>query len=58
MWDLIVSVPDHCLSFYFEPERLTEESRLFISLKTKSTPCKSSMQKKLTAMHQNLPQTI
>ena len=19
MWDLIVSVPDHCLSFYFEP---------------------------------------
>ena len=29
-----------------EPERLTEESRLFISLKTKSTPCKTSMQKK------------
>ena len=20
MWDLIVSVPDHCLSFYFNPE--------------------------------------
>ena len=20
MWDLIVSVPDHCLSFYFEPQ--------------------------------------
>ena len=20
MWDLIVSVPDHCLSFYFEPD--------------------------------------
>ena len=19
MWDLIVSVPDHCLSFYFDP---------------------------------------
>ena len=19
MWDLIVSVPDHCLSFYFKP---------------------------------------
>ena len=19
MWDLIVSVPDHCLSFYFSP---------------------------------------
>ena len=22
MWDLIVSVPDHCLSFYFSGERL------------------------------------
>ena len=22
MWDLIVSVPDHCLSFYFENMRL------------------------------------
>ena len=22
MWDLIVSIPDHCLSFYFRPERL------------------------------------
>ena len=21
MWDLIVSVPDHCLSFYFEYSR-------------------------------------
>ena len=21
MWDLIVSVPDHCLSFYFEKKR-------------------------------------
>ena len=21
MWDLIVSVPDHCLSFYFEPSQ-------------------------------------
>ena len=29
MWDLIVSVPDHCLSFYFTPtvvkEFLTED---------------------------------
>ena len=23
MWDLIVSVPDHCLSFYFTQEVLT-----------------------------------
>ena len=22
MWDLIVSVPDHCLSFYFEFEKM------------------------------------
>ena len=22
MWDLIVSVPDHCLSFYFEKNAL------------------------------------
>ena len=22
MWDLIVSVPDHCLSFYFEIKRI------------------------------------
>ena len=22
MWDLIVSVPDHCLSFYFEDTRI------------------------------------
>ena len=21
MWDLIVSVPDHCLSFYFSPDK-------------------------------------
>ena len=23
MWDLIVSVPDHCLSFYFRPYTVT-----------------------------------
>ena len=22
MWDLIVSVPDHCLSFYFDRKKL------------------------------------
>ena len=26
MWDLIVSVPDHCLSFYFVPELLLKLS--------------------------------
>ena len=25
MWDLIVSVPDHCLSFYFEAAGVTGE---------------------------------
>ena len=24
MWDLIVSVPDHCLSFYLREERIPE----------------------------------
>ena len=26
MWDLIVLVPDHCLSFYFVPEPLLKLS--------------------------------
>ena len=26
MWDLIVSVPDHCLSFYLEQELVLQES--------------------------------
>ena len=26
MWDLIVSVPDHCLSFYFTPEKVRKAS--------------------------------
>ena len=25
MWDLIVSVPDHCLSFYFPTSELNEQ---------------------------------
>ena len=25
MWDLIVSVPDHCLSFYFVANLMTNE---------------------------------
>ena len=28
MWDLIVSVPDHCLSFYFEPDNVFEYCKL------------------------------
>ena len=24
MWDLIVSVPDHCLSFYFDLEKMND----------------------------------
>ena len=31
MWDLIVSVPDHCLSFYFSSS-LTSLSKLVESL--------------------------
>ena len=25
IWDLIVSVPDHCLSFYFSPSGVTRQ---------------------------------
>ena len=28
MWDLIVSVPDHCLSFYFRTKGNTLESEI------------------------------
>ena len=31
MWDLIVSVPDHCLSFYFSDNRQTEHSGLLLN---------------------------
>ena len=27
MWDLIVSVPDHCLSFYFSSEQLLSPAK-------------------------------
>ena len=30
MWDLIVSVPDHCLSFYFVVENISILSLIFI----------------------------
>ena len=30
MWDLIVSVPDHCLSFYFESEVLISDKYFVI----------------------------
>ena len=29
MWDLIVSVPDHCLSFYFKSKQNSLENRTF-----------------------------
>ena len=38
MWDLIVSVPDHCLAFYFDP--LTKENNDGISShRTNQTNC-------------------
>ena len=33
MWDLIVSVPDHCLSFYFDAKSV---SNLTLNLETNS----------------------
>ena len=32
MWDLIVSVPDHCLSFYFEIDTVSPNSLYAFSL--------------------------
>ena len=31
MWDLIVSVPDHCLSFYFSPYFITDTMNWFLT---------------------------
>ena len=32
MWNLIVSVPDHCLSFYFTPFTTTRQEFIFIKM--------------------------
>ena len=32
MWDLIVSVPDHCLSFYFESSFVVSGAKLWNTL--------------------------
>ena len=34
IWDLIVSVPDHCLSFYFvyEPQQISDHSKAMLLL--------------------------
>ena len=32
MWDLIVSVPDHCLSFYFDPRDILVSEHAFLSV--------------------------
>ena len=34
MWDLIVSVPDHCLSFYFNADRIVRNDRSHPRLST------------------------
>ena len=31
MWDLIVSVPDHCLSFYFSPNFIADTMNWFLT---------------------------
>ena len=50
MWDLIVSVPDHCLSFYFSSRIITENfynicSRIFFFLTFSSFATKFSDRK-------------
>ena len=32
MWDLIVSVPDHCLYFYFDPFLVATQCRMECSI--------------------------
>ena len=32
MWDLIVSVPDHCLSFYFERKMKVDDKNTVMCL--------------------------
>ena len=38
MWDLIVSVPDHCLSFYFVLESFSRKQQQMSSAVSKITP--------------------
>ena len=40
MWDLIVSVPDHCLSFYFTTHY--QKADYILITKIKRNPCKKS----------------
>ena len=48
MWDLIVSVSDHCLSFYFTLQRsCTKLRKKTIVLKEEETDTKSSVQKRM-----------
>ena len=56
MWDLIVSVPDHCLSFYFEsvhgpfiriliPQKIIRLSKFYVTcilVKKRSAACEIS----------------
>ena len=32
MWDLIVSVPDHCLSFYFSKDKSTKVHKNWVTV--------------------------
>ena len=32
MWDLIVSVPDHCLSFYFDQEQFLNQPWVLLDI--------------------------
>ena len=35
MWDLIVSVPDHCLSFYFVPYNKDKNAQCLIPIESR-----------------------
>ena len=49
MWDLIVSVPDHCLSFYFsEPEGAPQNKYSISEFSVRNT---SALEESLPCIH-------
>ena len=56
MWDLIVSVPDHCLSFYFDQIHQLFHNVLSINIILKSVMDHNSVEKfgKIMCISQNM----
>ena len=50
IWDLIVSVPDHCLSFYFSDNRAKKTCMCILTLYTSLKLVKECFYLKITVM--------